>query len=104
LEHAIEQAMNILPDDLSVITPDYIPDHILNSVTLPLDGACKLQEKNTDSLSSLKQNTEFQILRNALLENGGNISKTARSLEISRQNLQYRLKRSGIDVKSLLNK
>ena len=100
LEHAIEHAMNILPDDQSVITPDYIPDHILSLAALPSHEEGKVQE-NPRSLSSTRQNTESQMLRKALLENGGNVSKTARSLGISRQNLQYRFKRSGIDVKSL---
>ena len=102
LEHAIEHAMNILPDDRSVITPDYIPDHILSLAALPFYEEGKVQE-NPSSLSSAMQNTERQILRKALLENGGNISKTARSFGISRQNLQYRIKHSGIDVKALLS-
>ncbi len=103
LEHTIEHAMNILPNNQSLITLDYIPDHILNSDALPLCGESKVQE-NTSSLSSTKQNTERQMLLKALLENGGNISKTARSFGISRQNLQYHIKRSGIDVKALLSK
>jgi len=100
LEHAIEHAMNILPDDRSEISPDYIPEHILNLATLHLNEESKVQV-NTSSLNSTMQNTECQILQKALSENGGNVSKTARSLGISRQNLQYRFKRCGIDSKSL---
>lgn len=100
LEHAIEYAMNILPNDQSVITSDYIPDHILNLDAPLFYREAKVQE-NLDVPSSTVQNTEYQILRKALLENDGNISKTARSFGISRQNLQYHIKRSGIDVKAL---
>ncbi len=102
LEHAIEYAMNILPNDRSFITKDYIPDHILNSAESPFYGEREVQE-NTRSLSSIMKNTEFHMLRKALLENGGNISKTARSFGMSRQNLQYHIKRSGINVKALLS-
>ena len=103
LEHCIEHAMNILPNDLSLITPDYIPDHILNSAaSAPPYEKIKIQE-NTGSLIRTTQNIELQMLRRALLENNGNISKTARSLGISRQNLQYRIKRSGMNVKALLS-
>ena len=102
LQHAIEHAMNILPDDRSLITSDYIPDHILSLAASPLCGEGTVQE-STSSLSSTMQNTERQVLWKALLENGGNISKTARSLGISHQKLQYRIKRSGIEVKALLS-
>ena len=40
---------------------------------------------------------EEEEIRGALLETRGNISRAAKRLEISRQNLQYRLKRYGID-------
>lgn len=114
LKHTIEHAMNILPDDQSVITPDYIPDHILNSTPICLCEQHEMQEDNrilsnaiqetTKSLNSKIQDAERQMLLKALLENNGNISKTARSFGTSRQNLQYHIKRSGINVKALLNK
>jgi len=40
---------------------------------------------------------ERRILSKTLQENSGNISKTAYSLGISRQNLQYRLKKLKIE-------
>ena len=105
LEHAIEHAMNIATNDQTLITQDCIPDHILNSTELLLCEGNKVQDSaSTSSLRSTMQNTERQMLRKALLDNSGNISKTARSFGISRQNLQYRIKRSGIDVKALLSK
>jgi arginine utilization regulatory protein len=100
LEHAIEHAMNLLPNDRALITPDYVPEHILSSSALLLCGEGGVPQ-NPSSFSNAVQNTECQMLRKALLENGGNISKTARSFGISRQNLQYRLKRCGIDAKMI---
>lgn len=104
LEHAIESAMNILPSDQSLITPDYIPEHILNSITLA--SPCKVSKvkENTGSISDTIQNIESEMFRNALLESNGNISKAARTLGISRQTFQYRMKRCGIDVNDFLNK
>lgn len=101
LEHAIEHAMNILPNDQSLITVDYIPDHILNPGEVPFAREPKAEESE-NYLNKTIKHTECQMLRKALLENGGNISKTARSFGISRQNLQYRIRRCGIDVKELV--
>lgn len=41
--------------------------------------------------------TEKQMLKEALQEHGGNISHTARALNLSRQNLQHRLKKCGVE-------
>lgn len=105
LEHAIEQAMNLLPDDEPFITLDYIPDHIRYAVEASSGGEDKDQEKaQVDTLSNTIQNMECQLLQQALLENGGHLSKTAQSLGMSRQKLQYRMKRCDIDVKALIEK
>lgn len=97
LQHAIEHAMNILPDDAAVITPAYIPEHILLKVN-GRDG----NVPDNSSWNSVRHDVECLILRKTLRENDGNISKTARILGMSRQNLQYRLKKNGIDLKDVL--
>jgi len=99
LQHAIEYAMNVLPDHLAVITPLYIPEHILLKVNGGLNNGGVVDKS---SWNSIMQDAECRVLRKALRENRGNISKTARVLGMSRQNLQYRIKKSGIDLKALL--
>lgn len=101
LQHAIEHAMNILPDDLSVITPEYIPQHILvrsKNLTPPVPG-----ETNGSSLNRSIQSMERSTVCQALRKSGGNISEAARSLKISRQSLQYRIKRYQINVQNVLD-
>ena len=99
LRHAIEYAMNILPDHLSVITPLYIPEHIL----IKVNGGLNIGSITGKSpWNSIMQDVEGRVLSKALRENGGNISKTARSLGISRQNLQYHMKKNGIDLREVL--
>lgn len=100
LEHAIESAMNILPTDQSVISVDCIPENIAEVLDRP--QVEKETPISSNSLNSTLQNVEFQMFRNALIENKGNISKAARTLGISRQKLQYHIKRNQIDVKSIL--
>lgn len=94
LQHCVEHAMNILPSDETVIRKEYLPERILDQCACP-----QMQTANpAETLDQLLTNIEKGLIINALMENQGNISKTARRLGISRQNLQHRLKRNGIEV------
>jgi len=101
LQHAIEHAMNILPDGFSVITPEYIPRHILyRSENLAVTASGKAEGASLNrSIQSMERRTVCQALR----KSGGNISEAARSLKISRQSLQYRIKRYQINVQNVLD-
>ena len=98
LQHAVEHAMNVLPDEYSMITAEYIPEHIGGSVqqNIPSKPA-----KQKDSLGSTIEGIEYNTICRVLKETGGNISESARILQMSRQKLQYRIKRHQIDVQKL---
>ncbi len=99
LQHAIEHAMNILPDDACTITPDYLPRHIDAAPAAPVAPP---QAASGPSLSHTIKGIERSAICKALREHHGNISETARVLHMSRQNLQYRIKRYQIDIPALL--
>ena len=94
LGHAIEYAMNMIPGEKKVITPDDIPEHILKALSGPdaLDG----ERKEPARMEKVMEDTGRRFLRQALMAHGGNITHTAQSLGITRQNLQHRLRRLGI--------
>lgn len=94
LQHAVEYAMNLLPDDKSMIAPEYLPEHIRLGVSPILHP--KLDKRPPG------RSSEYDSICKALIESGGNISRAARNLNLSRQNLQYRIKRCQIDVEELL--
>ena len=101
LQHAIEHAMNIIPYDEVLITPEYLPDNIQNT---PEEIARSAEETvDTESLNSSVKEFERQTICRILIENNGNIAASARAMQMSRQNLQYRIKRYQIDVKALMN-
>lgn len=109
LQHAIEHAMNLLPEDRCTITPDYIPDHILTESLFARQEPAQEEKGNPsqspgprDSLNQTIHEVEYSNICKALRENGGNISRAAKQLQISRQNLQYRIKRYKIDLDALL--
>jgi arginine utilization regulatory protein len=96
LHHAIEHAMNVVPGDTSLITPAHIPDHIIATVNGHMPKNFVAQEPAT-SLHQILSDVERRVLNKTLRENGGNVSKAARALGVSRQNLQYRLKKNKIE-------
>ena len=98
LQHAVEHVMNVLPDEYSMITAEYIPEHIGGAAGQAEPSA---SDKQRDSLASTMKDMEYNTICRVLKETGGNISESARMLQMSRQKLQYRIKRHRIDVQKL---
>lgn len=102
LQHAIEHAMNILPDSATVITPKYIPAHIQQLEYLA-EKEAGYTDNEADSFDSAVRAFERRKICDALEQNNGKIVATARALQMSRQNLQYYIKRHQIDVTKFHN-
>jgi arginine utilization regulatory protein len=51
-----------------------------------------------ETLQSVMDRYENEVLRQALDQYGGNISRTAEALDIKRQSLQYRIHKYGIII------
>jgi len=107
LEHMIEGAMNLVENE-TTITSFHLPTRFFHEVssmndnlTKPLD---KLQvdkpiNENEDNHFNLKNtllDKEKQHILTVLSEQNGNITKAAKILGISRQNLQYRIRKFNI--------
>ena len=90
--------MIMIPDDQCLITPEYIPQNLLAEDDVSSFAAVSAEPAPSASLHNKLKDIEKTTLRNILRENGGNISKSAQALKMSRQNLQYRIKRYKIDI------
>ena len=104
LQHAIEHAMNVLPDTQSMISPKYLPRHILDeSMVQPSELEVQPQPflQLEGSLDETLKRFEQDAIVQALREADGNISEAARILQMDRQKLQYRINRYKIDVDAL---
>ena len=107
LQHAVEHAMNLLPDDLSMISPEYIPEHISQPRELLPRSAIHLSQPAAPilpperPLNNRIHDMEYESICDALRQSRGNISEAARMLHLSRQNLQYRIRKYKIDINSL---
>jgi arginine utilization regulatory protein len=95
LSNCVESIMAIMDDD-SVIRLEHVPTYMMDVMTDSevdiIDYKCGDDEDLNDILSRI----EIDIIRKQLSQSGGNVSKTASKLGISRQNLQYKIKKYGL--------
>ena len=103
LQHVIEHAMNILPEDRCVLTPEFIYLPMQPAAAPPPPAAPRSeQEPRGVSLNDRMQDVERETICKALRVCGGNITNAAKLLKMSRQSLQYRIKRYQIDIQALM--
>lgn len=98
LEHIIEGAMNLV-DQEKFITTSHLPNHIRNKPQFRNEGEPFEDAISPDSskpLSDYLHDAEIYYLKRTLEQHHDNITKTAKALGMSRQNLQYRLKKFGL--------
>lgn len=110
LKHCIESAMNIVAVDATIIQPYHLPAYmgLLSSPqpkksvvpTVPtgkdISSADLSDIVDDDNMLVKLQAQEKKTIIQTVQANKGNITKTAKQLGISRQRLQYRLKKFGL--------
>ncbi len=107
LFHTVDYAMNVTDGD--TIEMSHLPKHLTDAMVKPAGeaeardgrkagGEFFAPDWSRETLQSLMDRYENEVLRAALDYYGGNISQTARALDIKRQSLQYRINKYGIIV------
>jgi arginine utilization regulatory protein len=107
LEHIIEAAMNIMMDDEEVINYSHLPYHYHSKMQMkermsPISTVDTFIKKQADIAVPLKEQTELfekSYIEHVWQENDFNITKTASLLGLSRQSLQYRMKKLNMKIK-----
>lgn len=98
LFHVLDYAQNVADSD--TMRPEHLPSYLLkHRAAAPVPAAASAPpaiDFSTATLQSLLDDYEHQILLQALEHCGGNISRTAETLGILRQSLQYRIRKYGI--------
>ncbi|MEW9670548.1 sigma-54 interaction domain-containing protein [Ammoniphilus sp. 3BR4] len=101
LQHFIEGAMNLMGDEEEILL-DHLPTHHLSrkaqAVLHPASsGSPDASQHGLDGHPALLKDQikgfESDYIHKMIEKNGGNISRAAREMGISRQSLQYRLRR-----------
>lgn len=106
LEHIIEGTMNLLEHE-DVIAFSHLPIQFRNKPSFKVDSAgtedledLLIQKgRQIKPLDEYMAEAEMYYLRKVLQHHDNNITKTAKTLNMSRQNLQYRLRKYGISKK-----
>ncbi|WP_420489614.1 sigma-54 interaction domain-containing protein [Neobacillus vireti] len=106
LEHIIEAAMNIMMDGEDFIMYRHLPYQYRNKMQMkermmPLSTVDTFMKETGDVTVPLKEQLELfekTYIEHVLKKNEFNISKTAKLLGLSRQSLQYRLKKLNFEV------
>ncbi|MFJ8456323.1 sigma-54 interaction domain-containing protein [Bacillus paramycoides] len=100
LEHIIEGSMNLIEDE-HIITAFHIPPRFRELIKTEFNMQASLTSHNTDGPKTLKhtiEEMEKNYINQILKENNGNISQAAKFLGLSRQNLQYRIKKLHLHI------
>jgi arginine utilization regulatory protein len=103
LKHVIESTFNLLVNEETIVFDD-LPIYIknrLNNLNLPaLNKSIVIGnlDDHIPPLDEVLENIEIKLINKSIEKAKGNISEAARNLKISRQSLQYKLRKYGIEI------
>jgi len=110
LQNFIEVGVQSLSENETVLEHEHLPPHLnallkqqyslartTNQSALSIDDdMTQMMVASTNDLKEQLSLVESQLIENALKKYKGNISKAASALNVSRQNLQYKMKKLGL--------
>ncbi|WP_443659229.1 sigma-54 interaction domain-containing protein [Clostridium algidicarnis] len=99
LKNVIESAINMAEYN-SILTQKHFDNRIINKDSKDTDNDISHATSKEEGRFNLEEhisNIEKQIINKVLSENDNNISKSAKKLSISRQTLQYKIKKYNIN-------
>lgn len=95
LRNFIETAMNLI-DDEHVIAKEHLPNHIEEMIMVRQHVGADIAFDDFEDINTYIGHIEKSLIENFMNLHNDNISKTAKRLGISRQNLQYKLTKHNI--------
>lgn len=98
LHHVIEYAFNCAADDASILTLDCLPGYLrplasAGGMPQPAPAAKVYAAAGTGTFDERMERFEYEVIGQTLTANNGNITHSAQQLGMSRQSLQYRMKK-----------
>jgi len=94
LEHVIESTMKLMKDE-EILDFHHLPTNFNHRIAEENEFLLQ-RDKEIKPLEEYLQEAETYYIQKALQFHGYNITKTANALQMSRQNLQYRIRKHGI--------
>ncbi|QDR82417.1 sigma-54 interaction domain-containing protein [Sporomusa termitida] len=100
LHHVLEYAVNRTADDAGILTMECLPGYLLlegsSSLTAPGGGGKPARPEAAGTFAECMERYEYDLICRTLTAKAGNITNSAKQLGISRQSLQYRMKKLSI--------
>jgi arginine utilization regulatory protein len=98
LQNVIEYSFNKATEESSVLEFDYLPDYMQSLESIGRETPQHIEDKTsptkyTGTFEERLKQFEQQIIRYTLEQYKGNVTKSAEALGMSRQSLQYRIKK-----------
>lgn len=93
LQNLIESAMNMVMDE-HVITREHLPAHfegVIANKSIGIKGISPYDE--SEGINPFIEKIEKEIIEKVLIKHNFNVTNTSKDLKISRQNLQYKIKK-----------
>ena len=101
LQHMMESAFNLADPDQTMLEKEHLPKYILRKLTEhAAENISNIENipPITIGIDKLGDDLEKKIIVEALIKNHYNVSQSAKELDISRQKLQYRIKKHQIPI------
>lgn len=92
LKNMIESAINMVDENISMLKKEYFETHTLKKEEKPYVENTEFLESKL-ALQDYLENVEYKIIKEILNTTNGNITKASEILGISRQNLQYKIRK-----------
>lgn len=92
LKHCIESAMNIIPDNETMLAEKYLPQYLKFTTSGNNISESSNDNESPDILQVISSNEKEKII-SALMRNNGNAAKAAKELGVTRQHIHYQLKK-----------
>ncbi|WP_334292986.1 sigma-54 interaction domain-containing protein [Paramaledivibacter caminithermalis] len=103
LQNFIESSMNMVLEE-HVIKKEHIPPYVeelmMQNISLNIENELKNELKDVNNLNDYLEDIEKKIIGNFLKANRFNITRTSKELGISRQNLQYKIKKYKLECEA----
>ena len=96
LEHLIENLIIRFGDTEQAIDVEHLPAYIRGKIITDQPNKNKQKEMKKHPFKSIFSNSQEHYIQKVLDETEGNISKAAKKLGITRQSLQYHIKKHGL--------
>jgi arginine utilization regulatory protein len=104
LQNVIEYAFDCASDDITTVEVYHLPQYLQSSEVVshrlpqPKETSISL-ESSTETFDEQMEYYERKIISKTLTQYKRNVTKSAQALGISRQSLQYRMKKLGLTIK-----